>query len=66
VAQGTGLKSRSKFEVTFLLTVSQSVCLGIEHPSGTLRPDVTSCRSVAVFFLWGTLSDERTGLQFTV
>jgi hypothetical protein len=35
-----------------------------------LWPDITSCQNVAVWnlrsFLWGALSDERTGLQFTV
>jgi hypothetical protein len=31
----TGTVIPSKFEVTLRLTVSQSVCLGIEHPCGT-------------------------------
>jgi hypothetical protein len=31
-----------------------------------LQPDITSCRYVAVLFVWGALSDERTGLQFAV
>jgi hypothetical protein len=40
-------------------------------PLWDLRPDITSCRYVAVWklrslFLWGALSDERTGLQFAV
>jgi hypothetical protein len=35
-------------------------------PLWDLRPDITSCLKVAVLFLWGALSDERTGLQFAV
>jgi hypothetical protein len=57
-------------EVTLRLTVSQSVRLGVEP---TLRL-VTRycflsegcCLQVAVLFLWGALSHERTGLQFAV
>jgi hypothetical protein len=57
-------------EVTLRLTVSRSVCLGVEP---TLGLDTRyyflsegSRLKVAVFFLWGALSDERTGLQFAV
>jgi hypothetical protein len=42
-----------KVKVTLRLTVSQSVSLGVE-------PHFT----VTVLFLWGALSDERTGLSF--
>jgi hypothetical protein len=31
-----------------------------------LRPDIISCRNVAVLYLLGALSGERTGLQFAV
>jgi hypothetical protein len=59
-----------KFEVTLRLTVSQSVCLGIEHPLGLATRyyflSECCCLGVAVLFLWGALSDERTGLQFSV
>jgi hypothetical protein len=35
-------------------------------PLWDLRPDIASCRNVAVLLLWGALSDEWTGLQFAV
>jgi hypothetical protein len=40
-------------------TVSRAVCLGIKHPSGC-------CQTFAGLLLWGALSDERTGLSFTI
>jgi hypothetical protein len=49
-------------EVTLRLTVSQSVCLGIEHPCGTcdriLRYFLPKCCCLkfAVLYLWGVLS----------
>jgi hypothetical protein len=59
-----------RFQVTLQLTVSQSVCLSIEHPCGTcdqilflvgmLLSEI--CGLVSV----GILSDERTGMQFAV
>jgi hypothetical protein len=45
-------------------TVSRPVYLGIEHPSGALRPDFSCCRTVAGLLIRGALSDERTGLSF--
>jgi hypothetical protein len=54
------------FEVNLRLTVSQSVCLGIEHPCGTcdliLLPVGMLLSEIYVLFLWGSLSDERTVL----
>jgi hypothetical protein len=44
-------------EVTLRLTVCMSWYLA---PLWDLRPDIISCRNVAVLFLWGVLSDERT------
>jgi hypothetical protein len=57
-------------EVTLRLAVSQSVCLGIEHPLGLATRYYflleCFCLKFAVLFLVGALSDERTGLQFAV
>jgi hypothetical protein len=57
-------------EVTLRLTFSQSVCLAVEPTLGLATRyyflSERCCLKVAVFFLWGTLSDERTGLQFAV
>jgi hypothetical protein len=57
-------------EVTLRLSVSQSVYLDVELNLGlATRYSFLSegcCMKVAVLFLWGALSDERTGLQFAV
>jgi hypothetical protein len=57
-------------KVTLRLTVGQSVFLGIEPTLGLeTRYYFLSegfCLKVAVLFLWGALSGERTGLQFAV
>jgi hypothetical protein len=45
-------------------SVSQYVF--VSSPLWDLRPDITSCLKVAVLSLWGALSDETTGPQFTV
>jgi hypothetical protein len=53
-----------KVQVTLRLTVSQSVNLGVEPRLGPM----TRCLlllNVMVLFLWGALSDERTGLSFS-
>jgi hypothetical protein len=53
--------------VTLRLTISQSVCLGVEPTLGLVTryyfPLQGCCLKVAVLFLWGALRDERTGLQ---
>jgi hypothetical protein len=53
----------SKVKVTLRLTVSQSVSLGVEPHLGSW-PDIYYYLTVTVLFLWGALSDERTGLSF--
>jgi hypothetical protein len=53
-------------ELSFTLrpTVSWPVCLGIKHPFGAYDQIFITCVTITVFFLWGALSDERTGLTF--
>jgi hypothetical protein len=41
-------------------TVSRPVCLGIKHPF------FYYCLTVAGLLMWDALSDERTGLSFTI
>jgi hypothetical protein len=55
-------------DVTLQLTVSQSVCQGIERTLGLVtryyfQPEGCFLK-VAVWSLWATLSDERSGLSF--
>jgi hypothetical protein len=35
-------------------------------PIWGLRPEFYYCQTVADLWMWGALSDERTGLQFTI
>jgi hypothetical protein len=44
-------------------TVSRPVCLGIKHPFGAYEQIFITCVTVMVLFLWGALSDERSGLS---
>jgi hypothetical protein len=48
-------------KVTLRLTVNQSVSLGVEPHLGLMTRYLLL--TVTVLFLWGTLSDERTGLS---
>jgi hypothetical protein len=56
------VRVRVRVRVTLQLTVSQSVCLGVEPNLGLLTRDfffkLQSC------LIWGALSDERSGLSF--
>jgi hypothetical protein len=45
-------------------TVSRPVCLGIKHPSGVYDQIFITCVTVTALFLWGALSDGRSGLSF--
>jgi hypothetical protein len=50
--------------VTLRLTVSQSVSLGVEPHLGLMTRYFHYRFTITVWFLWGALSDERTGLFF--
>jgi hypothetical protein len=47
-------------------TVIRPVCLGIKHPSGAYDQIFITVGTVAGLFMWGALSDERTGLPFAI
>jgi hypothetical protein len=47
-------------------SVRRPVCLGITHPSGAYDQIFYYCQGVAGLLIWGALSDERTGLPFTI
>jgi hypothetical protein len=56
--------SSVKVKVTLRLTVSQSVSLGVEPHLGLMTRYLLLFDSYGLVFLWGALSDERTGLSF--
>jgi hypothetical protein len=49
-------------EVNLLSTVSRSVCFGLELPFGAHDQIFVFSLTIAGFFMWGTLSDERMSL----
>jgi hypothetical protein len=56
--------SQSQSHVT---TDGQSASLSWNNaPIWDLQPDFYYCQTVAGLLMWGALSDERTGLSFTV
>jgi hypothetical protein len=52
----------ARVRVTLRLTVSQSVCLGVEPNLGLLTRDFFL--KLLYCLIWGALSDERSGLSF--
>jgi hypothetical protein len=54
---------RLRVRVILWLTASQSWNW---TPVWALQPDFYYCQTVAGLLMWGTLSDERTGLSFTI
>jgi hypothetical protein len=54
---------RVRVRVTLRLTVSQSVCLGVEPRLGLMTRYLFSLK-VTALSIWGALSDERSGLSF--
>jgi hypothetical protein len=57
------LKGPKEFRVrvTLQLTVSQSVCLGVEPNLGLLTRDIKN--KLQSCLIWGALSDERFGIK---
>jgi hypothetical protein len=57
------LRVRVRVRVTLQLTVSQSVCLGVEPNLGLLTREFFFLKLQSCL-IWGALSDERSGLSF--
>jgi hypothetical protein len=53
---------RVRVRVTLRLTVSQSVCLGVEPRLGLMSSYLIQLK-ITVLSIWGALSDERSGLS---
>jgi hypothetical protein len=52
---------------SYVTTDGQSASLSWNKaPTWGLRPDSYYCQTVAGLLMWGALSDERTGLSFTI
>jgi hypothetical protein len=75
VTRARANSSQSAFTSRFLVTdlslslmlrptVSRPVCLGIKHPTGAYDQIFITYVTVTVLFLWGALSDDRSGLSF--
>jgi hypothetical protein len=66
VGHVASVKHNSQVKVKVMLrpTVIRPVCLGTKHPFGAYDQIFTTCVTVTVLFLWGALSDERSGLSF--
>jgi hypothetical protein len=47
-------------------TVSRPVCLRIKHPSGAYDQIFVTVKTIACLLMWSALSDEKTGLSFTI
>jgi hypothetical protein len=68
--------STANYELTVSIQFSQSYTITTDGQSASLswnkapiwglRPDLYYCQTVAGLLMWGALSDERTGLSFTI
>jgi hypothetical protein len=62
--QRTAVSVKVKVKVILRPTVSRPVCLGTKHPFWAYDQIFIACVTVTVWFLWGALYDERSGLSF--
>jgi hypothetical protein len=63
----TTLKFESSLRVSYVPTDGQSASLSWnKSPSWGLRPHFYYCQTLTNLLMWGALSDERTGLSFTI
>jgi hypothetical protein len=63
----TALNESASESEPYVTTDGQSASLSWNKaPIWDLRPDLYYCQSVAGLLMWGALSDERTGLSFTI
>jgi hypothetical protein len=66
IVQNRQLPPFSKSQ-SYVTTDGQSASLSwCQAPIWGLRPDFYCCQTVAGLLMWGALSDERTGLPFTI
>jgi hypothetical protein len=57
----------SRIEQSYVTTNGSSASLSLnKEPIWVLRPDFYYRRTVAGLLIWGAISDERTGLSFTI
>jgi hypothetical protein len=60
-------KSKQSQSQSYVTTDGQSASLSwCQAPIWGLRPDFCYCQTLAGLLMWGALSDERTGLPFTI
>jgi hypothetical protein len=59
------LLKTEKVKVTLRPMVSRPVCL-VSNPTCGPKPDFYYWQTVACLLMWGALSEERTGLSFTI
>jgi hypothetical protein len=64
VVTDVSVKVKVKVKVILRPTVSRPDSLGTKHPFGAYDQIFITCVTVTVLFLWGALSDERSGLSF--
>jgi hypothetical protein len=63
-AHGGRIRPQSQ---SYITTDGQSASLSLcQAPIWGLRPDFYYCQTVAGLLMWGVLSDERTGLPFSI
>jgi hypothetical protein len=55
-----------KVKVRLRPTVSLPICLGVKHLYEAYDQIFIAVKTVASLLIWGALSDERTGLPFTI